>query len=394
MVPLRGFFGFGVAVLSFLAAAGPAASQTAAAREDCVPGSGPALGSAELRERLAGDDPLSVPRGAAVVGPLDRRLFCPDTPEEVPCFLAGPVQLSCARIVAPLEWRKVVINGDLLLEGASIEAGIRLEDVQVLGSLILQGARLTGDLVLDHVLVNGPLNLEQAVLTGRFAGKDLRVLGDLTLLGAVVPRGIDLQGSMISGNLDFSPRQAQSIALSAWSIQGDASLHSLETEGDLVLDGLFVRGAVDTLDLNIGGAVTWNQVVTQESITLAGAFRKAVTLTSCQTGGDLQVLDSNFNGPFTLNNCSIGGEAVLTETHFQKTLRVENSGFTGGLDLGTSTVNEELALIGSRFGGLVEITSARLGSAPRVAACTPANPLSPTDEETGFEPSEETVEPD
>lgn len=365
----------------FLLVFASAAAQTSSSPEECLPGTGASLNTADLREKLAGDDPLSAPRGATVVTPLDRPLFCPDTPEAIPCYLAGPVQLTCTRIVSPLELRRVVIAGDLLLEGAVIEAGLRLEDVQILGSLMLNGARITGDLTLEHVLVNGPFSLEQAVMTGRMTGKDVRVVGDLALLGAVIPRGVDLQNTMIAGNLDFSPKKAGSVSLSSWSIQGDASLHSLETDGDLTWDGFFVRGAVDTLDLNIGGAVTWNQVQTQESITLSGAFKKSIALTGCQMEGDLQILDAAITGPFSLNACTIGGEAMFSESQFQKTLRIENSNFTGGLDLGTSVITEEFALIGSRFGGLVEITSARLGSAPRIAACTPANPLSPTDEE-------------
>jgi hypothetical protein len=110
-------------------------------------------------------------------------------------------------------------------------------------------------------------------------------------------------------------------------------------------------------------------------VSLTGEIQGAIFFERLATEGDLELIDVTATEAVTLARSRLGGELYLAATRIGGALSVLDSELVEGVDLGDAAIDGELALIGSRFGAPVAAGSATLGSAPRIAGCSPADPL-------------------
>lgn len=353
-----------------------------AAEPVCQPGRGGSVGIDDLRRAVSEERPVSAGKEATLLASLDRQLLCPDLPADTPCVVPGPVTLSCTRVAGAIELRGVVVIGDLLIDRSLIDAGVRLEDVQITGSLRLSGTKFGNGFFAEHLLVTGDLLLDDTELREGIDATDLRVLGKLDLAGARLGGPVSIKGALIGSDLDLSPAKTTAVALSSASVIGETSMHDVEISGELKFEHVGLRGSFDTLELVVGGEAAWNAVAVRDDVSLAGEFKKGVTLDGCSSGLDLALSEGTVTGALTFNDCKVAGQIYLGEVAVGGNLKIAGSTVDEGADLGTSSVAGELALLNSRFGGPILLGEAKLSGSPRVVGCTPTDPIAGPDEQS------------
>ncbi len=347
----------------------------------CQPGRGGPVGIDDLRRAVAEERAVSASKESTVLASLDRQLLCPDLPSDTPCVVPGPVSLSCTRLAGAVELRGVVVIGDLLIDRSIIDAGVRLEDVQITGSLRLSGTKIGNGFFAEHVLITGDLLFDNAELREGIEATDLRVLGKLDLAGARLGGAVTIKGALIGHDLDLSPAKAASVTLSSASVIGEASMHDVEISGELKFEHVGLRGSFDTLELVVGGETALSAVAVRDDVSLAGEFKRGVTLDGCSSGLDLAFSEGSVAGALTFNDCKVAGQIYLGEVTVGGNIKIAGSTVEEGADLGTSSVAGELALLNTKFGGPVLIGEAKLSGSPRVVGCTPTDPIQTPDEE-------------
>lgn len=343
--------------------------------EACRPGLGVAVDTREIAPQLREGQALAAPRDASLSGAVDRALLCPGLDEGIPCLVRGPVVLQCVRLGMPLDLRHTVIRGGLDLAGAHLPGGLHLADVDILGPLSLAGASAGGAVVLERVMVAGEVRLDFASFARSLALRELRVVGPLTLQGAEAAQPVELTRIAALGDVDLSLDSAPALAVAGAEVAGDILLHGVVVDDAVSLERTRSRGRIEVLALETRGGVRLDRVEAARGLSFSGAIGAGLRLERVVTGADLELVDVTVGGPLSFADCRAGGELFLAAVEVVGSLELLNCELEEGADLGDAEIGGELALVGSRFGRQVRAARASFGAGPRIAACSPPDPL-------------------
>ena len=342
---------------------------------DCPkPGSGAtfdARGLAAMRGESLG---LSLPAGSRVRAPIDRALFCPDSPAGAPRLVQGAIELSCVELSEGIELEDVFVDGDLRLEGARLRGrGLRLVGVDVIGSLSLAGATLEGDLVLERVSVASELLAPLARIRGLARLAEVRAVDGATLSGANATKTITIERSVF-GSLDLSSAEADSLKIARTGVVEELWLERVRLTGSLELELLGIGSTFFASGLEVGGSLASSGTRLGASAELGGRVEERVSLRGLQVRGDLELLNLESAGPFELVSSRIGAHLAADESVFGEGFRVEYGEIGKDGDLLGASIEGELAFVGVRFGGHLYVEEDQLETPLRLTDCVPADP--------------------
>jgi hypothetical protein len=225
------------------------------------------------------------------------------------------------------------------------------------------------------VLVADEARLDFAHFAEPVVLRDVRIAGPLTFQGSDLAKGLELTLVAVGGDLDLSVDSVASIAVAGAWVAGDLLLHGVLVDGRLGIERLAAGGKLEALELVTGSGVRVARASLGGGASFTGELQGALFFERLVTDGDLELIDLSTAEAVTLSRSRVGGELFLAAARIGGALSVLDSELVEGADLGDATIDGELALIGSRFGDAVSAGRATLGGAPRIAGCSPADPL-------------------
>lgn len=171
--------------------------------------------------------------------------------------ITGRLDLTGARLAAPLRLRRCVFDDTLLLDHAELVSldltgshlpGLEGRAVRVATSLTLHDATVTGDVWLLQSQVSGTVELDRSSVGGTVHLQRAVIGGGLDLSDGRLTGGIRLTGAQLGGDLALSrarigpSRDGAAVSAPGLHVVGALLAHDLHTDGGVNLIGSQLGG--------------------------------------------------------------------------------------------------------------------------------------------------------
>lgn len=176
--------------------------------------------------------------------------------------ITGRLDLTGARLEAPLRLRRCVFDEKVLLDHAELVSldldgselpGLETEAVRIATSLTIRDATVAGDVWLPQAQVNGTIQFGRSTIGGTIHLPRAVVVGGLDLRDGRVTGGVRLIGAQLGGDL------ALSRARIGPGPDGTAvSAPGLHVAGALLAHDLHTDGGVNLIGAQLGGGAAFN----------------------------------------------------------------------------------------------------------------------------------------
>ena len=219
---------------------------------------------------------------------------------------------------APIDLRGTLIDGDLILTGATIEVPLLLNRAAITGSLEADDATFQSIVSVAGADIDGWMSFHSATIEGPLVGTAMNAgyvdARDLTVNDGLYFPGTSFASNLLMARATINDDLLLTDATFNWSI--DAT--NLSVAGDFVATDVSIDAGLDCIAADIDGDVELRNLDVGEDTDWSHAA----------ISGGLTATDASFSDEVSFKDVSVGGDS----------LRFDGAHFAGKADFGTLRV--------------------------------------------------------